>query len=500
MHNRNIAILNTSDIGGGAARAAYGLYQSLRDLKVPVKYLVKQKLSNDSDILQLPYILKVREKAISSLLDKIIKENRTSVSNTLFKIDDSGDRFFPYADLNEYEVIHLHWITNFLNPEIIYNLGKSKNLVWTLHDTSSFTAGCHYTSNCNQFHVDCSNCPQLESLNGKQIQKVYFERKLKFLSAIPITFVVASKWMESLLKESRLFSKHRIEYIPYSINTSEVFKPLDKMESKRRLGIPNKSISILFAADNGNEKRKGFQLLLDALLHLSSQNEIKNLIELDQIQLVCLGQIHQSITKLGFPWISIPRIESDELLNIFYNSGDMLILPSIEDNLPLTMLESISAGTPIVAFAVGGMKDIVNNDVNGEIVNSLSAQDLSEAMIRLIRKVLADPLNTLSKSTRQYAEANLRRPKEALAYIDLYSDLNKKTKSSVQGDLKGVDNPYIKMYPFTYMLILLKLFKQDFISTLPHIVYKKFVPEFMKIPYRLLKKYFLQFVISKIKS
>jgi len=462
----NVAIINTFDISGGASRAAYNLYSNLRMIGVDAQYLVKEKKLNDENIIHAKYDESLLYTANRILIQNKIKEYRTNLSNSLFQIDYINSKQFPYKLFEKYNILNLHWIASFLSPSIINELSQDKHLVWTLHDQASMTGGCHYTSGCEGYKNDCSNCLQSSFPKGKDYPKLFFEDKIKYLSNIPITFVVASKWMKECLKESRLYSKHRIEYIPYSIDTQAIFKPLDKVKSKNRLNIPLDKITILFAADNGNEYRKGFYLLIEAFKILKNIDMIKNLLIQEKIQLISLGNIHPEISKMGIPYISIDRIEDNLKLNDFYNSGDLLILPSIEDNLPLTMLESISAGTPVVAFPIGGMKDVIQSGINGELALNIDGISLANAIYNLIKSKLSKNINFCQESVSSFALLNYSNPKEALLYKELYIDLSKIKNTIYSFDIESSLNKYNKKFFIEFIIILVKVMVKECILIL----------------------------------
>jgi glycosyltransferase involved in cell wall biosynthesis len=67
-----------------------------------------------------------------------------------------------------------------------------------------------------------------------------------------------------------------------------------------------------------------------------------------------------------------------EKMPIYYNSADVFVLPSLYEGMPLTVLEAMACGIPIVAYNVGGLSDVVFNDVNGYLVELGNFNELLE--------------------------------------------------------------------------------------------------------------------------
>ena len=139
---------------------------------------------------------------------------------------------------------------------------------------------------------------------------------------------------------------------------------------------------------------------------------------------------HTELEGTGIPTVSFGYLDSDEQISLAYSAADMFILPSLEDNLPNTMLESMSCGTPVIAFNVGGIPDVLSNDVTGKLVQTGNISQMGEAILELGFNV---PLREeLGRNGRRLMEEEFSLGKQARRYVALYDDLLTSTASNIQ--------------------------------------------------------------------
>jgi glycosyltransferase involved in cell wall biosynthesis len=414
--------VSNSDIQGGAARAAYRLHQGLIAIQQDSQMLVMDRRSQDKTVLKLEHFpTELDSTSLSIIQKRYINQNRTSLSNTSFSLP------YPGIDLTHHladtDIINLHWVAYFQSPVTLHHLLTHKPVVWTLHDMWAFTGGCHYSAGCTQYQQNCDACPQLQA-DPYSLTAAVLQDRLELLGDTPLVIVTPSQWLAHCAKQSRVLKNQRIEVIPYSLET-DVFSPLNRVEAKQELGLEAGAIALLIGADNGNEHRKGFTELLQAL-HLCRQNpQFQALLAAQKFQLWGFGipneQLTEQLTELNLSLHSFGKINSDRQLRQIYAAADLFVLPSLEDNFPNTMLEAMSCGTPVVAFEVGGIPDVVKNGVTGwtvplgdiaamaaAILDCIFANDLREQRGQASRQVMAE----------QYALTV-----QAQRYLELYEDL-----------------------------------------------------------------------------
>jgi glycosyltransferase involved in cell wall biosynthesis len=378
-----IAILTTNDISGGAARAAHRLSDGFNLIGIDSKILSKMKTSENPKayVAEEKFITLNHEIEIYSnnILQKYFDTNRTELSNTIFTSSYPSYDISSHPVIIEADIINIHWVAYFLSPLSIKKLiDMEKIIVWTIHDERALTGGCHYSAGCDNFQIDCKNCPQINYNNSIF---PYFDLKQKIdLFNNEITVIGPSKWLAKKAKSSALFKNSRIENIHYSLDTN-MFIQYPKNESRRIWDIPENRFVFLFGAESSEEKRKGFAKLLQALKILQNLKLWKEALNANKLHFLLFGPPAKELTDLNIPFTSVGTISNDKLLAQLYSAADIFVLPSLEDNMPYSMMESMSCGTPVVAFRVGGMVDIINENENGYLAEFNDSNSLAEKIL-----------------------------------------------------------------------------------------------------------------------
>jgi len=419
-----ITHINTFDVEGGAARAVYRLHQGLLMIGENSRILSKYKTSQDNTVIQL-IVDNVNDDTdltnFRYLQTHYIDNNRTSLTNTLFSLCYPGFELAQLPIIQNSDVINLHWVAGqFQSPLTINNLLElGKPVIWTLHDMWAFTGGCHYSANCQGYEAECLNCPQLAN-NIYGLTSAILQDKLAFFNHPNLVIVTPSRWLADCAKKSRVFRHSRVEVIPNSLNT-EVFNVMPKLSAKASLNIDPDEIVLLVGASSAKERRKGFYELIQVLKICQRDKRFAQLILHNKIRVCCFGETIDDFQELELMITPLGLIDSDEKLRLIYSAADIYILPSLEDNFPNTMLESMSCGTPVIGFNIGGIPDLVNDEVTGFISPENILQTMANKIIRLtfdssLRQIM-------SNNCRQTILDNYTLEHQANIYLDLYREL-----------------------------------------------------------------------------
>ncbi len=420
----NVLIINTFDIKGGAARAAYRLHKGLTRIGVNSFMLVKEKKSQEQKVLQINPPLDddslIEMKIIETITKDYIRENRTDLTNTPFSLGYPGFNLTNAKIVDKVDLINLHWVAKFQSVESIASLLRiGKPMVWTLHDENPFTGGCFYSAGCTGYEKDCKTCPQLAN-DPYNLPYYNLKNKINLLQDKNITIVSPSKWLATAAKQSMVFKHSPIVTIPNAIET-DVFKPQDKGTAKRKLGIPGDQLTLLTGASGWMPIRKGFPEFLSAMRYCSKNKKFKNLVDTGKLLLLCFGTPASEMKDLKIPYKSFGKVDSDMKLGDIYNAADIFLLPSVEDNLPNTMLEAMACATPVVAFNTGGMPDMINDGVTGRLVPFRDVKKLANALLNLIFHV--EIRKQIGKKSRELIEGNYKLEDQAQKYTELFSKL-----------------------------------------------------------------------------
>lgn len=409
-----ILLLNTNDISGGAAIAAYRLLKGLQQNGIEAQMLVQSKKSNDYSVIgpqtKWQKIFGKLRPTLDSIPIRFYKQRKKIIFSPAILPDNI---FKKIQDINP-DIIHLHWIAGgFMKIE---SLAKIKRpIVWTLHDMWAFTGGCHYDEECGKYNKNCGYCPTLGANKKNDLSFKIWKRKEKYWKNFNLTIVTPSSWLGECAKKSSLFNKMRVEVIPNGINLNR-FKPIDKNIVRDILCLPKDKKLILFGALSAlSDNRKGFLLLKEALKNFYSK-------ENKDIELVIFGSSKPNDEEdLGFKTYYLGKLNDEISLAVVYSAADVMIVPSIQENLPNTIMESLACGTPVVAFNVGGISDMIDHQRNGYLAKPFDTEDLAYS----IKWVLEDDIRRkqLSRNAREKVVQEFDIVKVAKKYEDLYKDV-----------------------------------------------------------------------------
>ncbi|MFN8257022.1 MAG: glycosyltransferase family 4 protein [Bacteroidales bacterium] len=417
-----VLIINKSDSTGGAAIAAKRLTDALQNSGVEVKMLVQEKKSTDPNVIHTGnsffkkkwnFVLFVIERLYFFWFEKS-KSLRFAFSPAI-----AGENIVENQWVKEADVIHLHWFNQgYLSINGLRKLvNLQKTIVWTMHDMWAFTGGCHYSGDCINYRNNCGNCKLLNKPATNDLSSRILKKKKKILKDANIKYVACSNWLAQKAMESSLLKGCEVKTIANPIDT-RIFYAGNKLEIRKELGLPVNRKIILFGSANATDKRKGIDFLLEALDIIL----VGNAALLDNIHVVIFGKSGETIqNKIKFQSTILGLISENEKIAKVYNVADIFVLPSLEDNLPNTIMESMACGTPVVAFNTGGIPEMVDHMANGYLADYKSAHDLA-CGIKFILEHEQPAL--LSKKCIEKVEMNYTQNIIARKYQDLYLKAN----------------------------------------------------------------------------
>lgn len=407
-----ILIVNTSDLRGGAAIAAYRLMQGINDSGVATaKMLVMEKLSQDPNIVHVGNSLNHKWNFYSERID-ILLRNKLSRKN-LFDVSIASTGVFitNRPEFKEADVIHLHWINQGMLS--IHEIGKilssGKKVVWTMHDMWPFTGICHHASTCQNYLKSCGMCPYLASPSKKDSSHTTFVKKQSAYSKGHITFVACSNWLKELAAASPLTKGHSLTSIPNPIDTKK-YCPMNKYSIRKELNLPSDKQIVLFAAAKVSDKRKGIDYFIEAANLLAKRGKANILF------LVAGSDGAEISAHMPYSSYNMGYVDSDKMVEL-YNAADLFVTPSLQDNLPNTIMESMACGTPCVGFDIGGIPEMIQHKGTGYVASYKDAEDLANGIVWVLDEADGE---TLSSNSREFVINNYSQSNVINRYIDLY--------------------------------------------------------------------------------
>jgi len=312
----------------------HNLHKYLRDKKVESSHLVWNKESDDENTYLIAGEKIDRQSIKQNILDI---QNRYSLNSIINPI--GCDVLYNSLFLNT-DVVHFHLIhNNIFDIQLLPIMSRLKPIVWTVHDPWAIGGHCIYHYDCNKWRINCGDCPYLDTHFPllKDNSALNFELKKEAIKNSSLSIIVASEWMKNKVEKSPMFKGKKINVIPFGIDQN-VFKPIDKISIRKKLGIQKESIVISFRCDYS--KFKGMDYIEYVLEKLKTKKKI---------YLLLLAGDFSNNEKFKFEYKSFGWVKDDNLLSDIYNASDLFLMPSKMEAFGMMAIEAMSCGVlPIV--------------------------------------------------------------------------------------------------------------------------------------------------------
>lgn len=376
--SRHILHLSHSD-SGGAGKAALRLCQAQRAHGLDAKLLVLHK-STSLACIELFYprpgfLPRLRREYARHRSGPALDTTQTS-SGYPYSEATSPYRDDLAAHLAQADIIHLHWTAGFLHlPILTHPALAEKRFIWTLHDFQPVTGGCHYPRDCTRHTQGCGECPLLlqRSPNDSSAQTSRLRQIIYQQLGSRLSFAAPSAWLAQQASQSSALGGRTVHVLRNPLDL-DCFQPRDHTLCRQILDLPTDQPLVLFVADQPGDHRKGGDLIPDILkairqhlpVHFASvgaENPFPGL---------------ENHTPLG-------SIADDRLLALIYAAADCFLLPSRQDNMPNTVIESLACGTPVACFNIGGAPELVCNGQTGQLADAITPESLAQAALTILK-------------------------------------------------------------------------------------------------------------------
>jgi glycosyltransferase involved in cell wall biosynthesis len=410
---RVVHLIHGDDIRwGGGIVATWRLQQGLQRIGIESKILCPWKNTPSADSVR--YSLRPKlERQIGRITLRL-------GLNDIHRV--SAFQLAEHPELRAADVLHIQGIHgNFFSYLALPKITRAKPTVFTLHDMWALTGHCTYSYDCERWKIGCGHCPYPKMSEAIRRDGTALDFKLKnyTYSRSKMVITAPSHWLAGLARESPLLSRFAVHRIPHGIDT-EVYRPLGRELCRKLLGVPLEKYVLLFAASIADPKhpegrRKGADLLAEALAGLPEKIKSRTVL------LVAGDKAEAFASPLGMQVVPLGFISNERLFAIAYSSADLYIFPTRADNMPLTLIESMACGTPMVSFRVGGVPDTVRHEVTGYAAAPEDALDLRAGIMKLLEN---EPLRLkMSENCRAVAVREHSLEQQARRYAELYAQI-----------------------------------------------------------------------------
>ena len=413
--------LNTYAGNGGAGRACLRLNKALKAEGIDSQLAVNFLFKDNPEVVNLSKgFFNKWFTAFGIILERYYSKFFTKPLPIPFSFPLWGRDVSKLELLRSADIIHLHWINHaFLRPSDLAKLSAlNKPIVWTFHDSNAFTGGCHVRYDCDHFLKECGNCPVLKnSGTDDKSHKIWLQKKNAY-SSLNFTVIAPGSWMADSVRMSSLLRSAKVVNIPNTLDT-DIFKPSDKVVARQILGLNSEKFILMSGfMPSRMDMHKGTIYLVDAIELFAENYDI----DPDKMEMIIFGnRDEKNVPDFPIRTTFLGTISDDEKLALCYSAADVFLAPSLEDNLPNTVMESLACGTPVAAFRTGGIPDMVQHKQNGYLAEYRSSADLA----RGIAWVYSANRQVLSVNSRRTIEDHFSEHIIARRHIELYESLLK---------------------------------------------------------------------------
>jgi len=414
--------INTYD-RGGAANACLRLHEGLLNSGIDSKVLILKKTNNnfpevyayETEVISFSGRLQRKIKRILKELKLYRNGPKEKERKKLLKLRSKGLEMisFPESDIditnNKYfhgaDIIHLHWVVDFLDYKAFFKKCK-KPIVWTFHDQNPFLGVEHYAE--KYLGPEKNGFPMVRQFSEVElaIEKKYKQIKHNILQNTPLNIVALCNWMQTEILGCNMFHFAKIFNVPNGVDSKQ-FRILNKTLCRELLELPLEKKILLFVSDNINHNRKGLNYLLKAIENINASDVV-----------VCGIGWDKTKTHNG-KFIELGSIHDQRLMTAAYSAADLFVIPSLMDNLPNTVIESLLCGTAVISFPIGGLPDMIKHKKNGYIADEISVDALAKTINIFFEKGVEFTTDQIRYDAIERYDISV----QVESMVDLYNDI-----------------------------------------------------------------------------
>jgi glycosyltransferase involved in cell wall biosynthesis len=448
VYSSRVRILQVStyDQGGGAEAVAWQLFAQYRRRGHRSVLAVGEKRTSDSDVYPVsrgsshdrvegwsgrlsqhlaPYEGRVRgawrlRRWLESYAAYPPNWWQTQLGREVFNFPDT----WRLLDLIEQrpDVLHCHnlhggWLprAGYFDLRALPALSRQVPTVLTLHDTWLLSGHCAYTLGCDRWKTGCGNCPDLAIYPSLSRDGTAFnwKRKHDIFKGSRLRIATPSRWLLRQVEQSMLSSAVvEARVIPNGVDLN-VFSPACKETARNLLNLPRRDMVLLFVAHAAKSNRfKDYPTIEEAAFKVAAKCRDQ------RVTLIILGERHESIPFENGEIRFMPFQPSREKTAQFYQAADVYLHAARSDTFPNTVLEALACGLPVIATAVDGIPEQVDDGRTGFLVPAGDAESMAGRVVQLLSNHALR--STMGECAAQIAGHKFGLERQVDAYLEWY--------------------------------------------------------------------------------
>jgi glycosyltransferase involved in cell wall biosynthesis len=399
----NILSLSTVDLGGGAERVAWQLFDAFRARGHRCRLSVGLRRGQDPDVVRIDngrgrWLWPRLAWALEAFFHARIGQRRGALrlSRLLRRLAEPanllswwrGREPFEYPGVRRlleeggpWDLLHAHNLHgDYFDLRALPAFSRRLPVLLTPHDAWLLSGHCAHSFACERWQTGCGQCPDLSIPPAvrRDATAENWRAKRDLYAASRLYLGAPSRWLLDKVRRSMLapaLADARV--IPYGIDLS-LYRPGDQAAARQALGLPAEGRLLLFAAHAARRNPwKDYATLRAALAEIAAAYP-------GPLSLIALGDTAPPERAGRAEVRFVPFTRDPAQVARFYQAADLYLHPARADTFPNTVLEALACGTPVVATAVGGIPEQVEEGESGALAPPGDPAALAAATLRLL--------------------------------------------------------------------------------------------------------------------
>jgi glycosyltransferase involved in cell wall biosynthesis len=441
--------VSTYDQGGGAESIAWRLFDHYRRRGHDSSMVVGDKVGNDPQIIPLPRtsVHHVSRPSIARVsrwlagyegrlrgiwrlrrwLEAYVAHPRNWWETCLGRDHFSFPETWGLLELSSGrpDILHCHnlhggWLSRggYFDLRALRELCRSIPTVITLHDTWMMSGHCAYTLGCDRWKTGCGHCPDLSIYPAiaRDGTADNWQRKRDIYAASRLYVATPSQWLLRQVEQSILapaIIQGRV--IPNGVDLAH-FRPGSKQAARAARGLSQDVAILLFVANKARSNIfKDYRTVERCAITTAAGYHNR------RVLLLVLGEQGKPVSFENGEVQFIDFQRDANTLAQYYQAADVYVHAAKSDTFPNTVLEALACGCPVVATAIDGIPEQIEEGRSGFLVPAGDADAMASRVIHLLSN---ERLRTsMGTAAAEIASRSFGIQRQVQTYLDWYEQM-----------------------------------------------------------------------------